>query len=252
MLSGPKSGILSPKRTVKFAELHALSSTPNLVSICREMPSLEVITLSVNSVSSLEPVSQCQQLSELYLRKNRIPSLAELFYLKGLPRLRVLWLAENPCCGTDPHRYRMTVLRNLPHLQKLDNQTVTEEELSRALMEGEEVTAPGGEGTGSGRPEMSYALSAADAAADTQQDTLSYGEETSVQGQLGLKSPSRDRFPSFSHREAVSSRKNRNNVLTAILLLLRELDAEGLEAVHQTVVSRLQALQKQEQQEDVE
>ncbi|XP_025841286.2 cilia- and flagella-associated protein 410 isoform X2 [Vulpes vulpes] len=242
----------------KASELHSVrklncwGSRLTDVSICREMPSLEVITLSVNSVSSLEPVSQCQQLSELYLRKNRIPSLAELFYLKGLPRLRVLWLAENPCCGTDPHRYRMTVLRNLPHLQKLDNQTVTEEELSRALMEGEEVTAPGGEGTGSSRPEMSYTLSAADATADTQQDTLSYGEETSVQGQLGLKSPSRDRFPSFSHREAVSSRKNRNNVLTAILLLLRELDAEGLEAVHQTVVSRLQALQKQEQQEDVE
>ncbi|XP_048960553.1 cilia- and flagella-associated protein 410 isoform X2 [Canis lupus baileyi] len=286
----------------KASELHSVrklncwGSRLTDVSICREMPSLEVITLrrapnpgparpsdvghvagppelqrhsgswlrgrtegpgvlaelSVNSVSSLEPVSQCQQLSELYLRKNRIPSLAELFYLKGLPRLRVLWLAENPCCGTDPHRYRMTVLRNLPHLQKLDNQTVTEEELSRALMEGEEVTAPGGEGTGSGQPEMSYALSTVDAAADTQQDTLSYGEETSVQGQLGLKSPSRDRFPSFSHREAVSSRKNRNNVLTAILLLLRELDAEGLEAVHQTVVSRLQALQKQEQQEDVE
>ncbi|KAM8906905.1 cilia- and flagella-associated protein 410 isoform 2-T2 [Lycaon pictus] len=242
----------------KASELHSVrklncwGSRLTDVSICREMPSLEVITLSVNSVSSLEPVSQCQQLSELYLRKNRIPSLAELFYLKGLPRLRVLWLAENPCCGTDPHRYRMTVLRNLPHLQKLDNQTVTEEELSRALMEGEEVTAPGGEGMGSGQPEMSYALSTADAAADTQQDTLSYGEETSVQGQLGLKSPSRDRFPSFSHREAVSSRKNRNNVLTAILLLLRELDAEGLEAVHQTVVSRLQALQKQEQQEDVE
>lgn len=77
---------------------------------------------SVNSVSTLEPVSQCRQLSELYLRKNRIPSLAELFYLKGLPRLRVLWLAENPCCGPDPHLYRMTVLRNLPHLQKLDNQ----------------------------------------------------------------------------------------------------------------------------------
>lgn len=43
-----------------------------------------------------------------------------------------------------------------------------------------------------------------------------------------------------------------NNVLTAILLLLRELDAEGLEAVHQTVVSRLQALHKQELQEDME
>lgn len=80
------------------------------------------VPCSVNSVSTLEPVSQCPQLRELYLRKNRIPSLAELFHLKGLPRLRVLWLAENPCCGPDPHLYRMTVLRNLPHLQKLDNQ----------------------------------------------------------------------------------------------------------------------------------
>lgn len=43
-----------------------------------------------------------------------------------------------------------------------------------------------------------------------------------------------------------------NNVLTAILLLLRDLDTEGLEAVHQTVVSRLQALHRQELQEDVE
>ncbi|XP_040477764.1 cilia- and flagella-associated protein 410 isoform X2 [Ursus maritimus] len=303
----------------KASELHSVrklncwGSRLTDVSICREMPSLEVITLrlgkpctnqmrplgflaagqfgesgegasssalelppapwglkegtwespllaicwlfhlGVNSVSTLEPVSQCRQLSELYLRKNRIPSLAELFYLKGLPRLRVLWLAENPCCGTDPHLYRMTVLRNLPHLQKLDNQAVTEEELSRALMEGEEVTAPSGEGTGNGGPELSYALSAMDTAAGTQQASLSCGEEeTSVQSQLGLKPHSRDRFPSFSQRDAASSPKNRSNVLTAVLLLLRELDAEGLEAVHQTVVSRLQALHRQELQEDVE
>lgn len=77
---------------------------------------------SVNSVSTLEPVRGCRRLSELYLRRNRITSLDELFYLKDLPHLRVLWLAENPCCGTSPHLYRMTVLRNLPHLQKLDNQ----------------------------------------------------------------------------------------------------------------------------------
>uniref|UniRef100_M3YFC5 Cilia- and flagella-associated protein 410 n=1 Tax=Mustela putorius furo TaxID=9669 RepID=M3YFC5_MUSPF len=353
----------------KASELHSVrklncwGSRLTDVSICREMPSLEVITLSVNSVSTLEPVSQCRQLSELYLRKNRIPSLAELFYLKGLPRLRVLWLAENPCCGPDPHLYRMTVLRNLPHLQKLDNQPVTEEELSRALLEGEEVTAPGTEGTGNSGSELSYALSAMDTSAETRQDTLSCGEEeTSVQSQLGLKPPSRERFPSFSQRDAVSSHKNRvsvtwgqpgleaatspaaphvdggagqavdtqgprrtpkrrgavsshvcpdgreraaslwthtsrtgtisqsghilsmagrtgspalawpsgdvasvpwwgpqtvtlcpqNNVLSAVLLLLRELDAEGLEAVRQTVVGRLQALHKLELQEDVE
>ncbi|XP_044106762.1 cilia- and flagella-associated protein 410 [Neovison vison] len=243
----------------KASELHSVrklncwGSRLTDVSICREMPSLEVITLSVNSVSTLEPVSQCRQLSELYLRKNRIPSLAELFHLKGLPRLRVLWLAENPCCGPDPHLYRMTVLRNLPHLQKLDNQPVTEEELSRALLEGEEVTAPGVEGAGNGGSELSYALSAMDSSAETRQDTLSCGEEVaSVQSQLGLKPPSRERFPSFSQRDAVSGHKNRNNVLSAVLLLLRELDAEGLEAVRQTVVGRLQALHKLELQEDVE
>ncbi|XP_027816863.1 cilia- and flagella-associated protein 410 isoform X2 [Ovis aries] len=243
----------------KASELHSVrklncwGSRLTDISICREMPSLEVITLSVNSISSLEPVSCCRQLSELYLRKNRIPSLAELVHLKGLPRLRVLWLAENPCCGTCPHLYRMTVLRTLPQLQKLDNQAVTEEEVSRALMEGEEVTAPSREDLGNGPPELSYTLSAVDAATETTQDPLSLGEgEASDQGQLGLKPTSRDRFPPFSQREAASSRTSRSNILTAILMLLRELDIEGLEAVHQTVVSRLQALHKQELQEDME
>ncbi|XP_007172720.2 cilia- and flagella-associated protein 410 isoform X1 [Balaenoptera acutorostrata] len=244
----------------KASELHSVrklncwGSRLTDISICREMPSLEVITLSVNSISTLEPVSRCRQLSELYLRKNCIPSLAELFYLKGLPRLRVLWLAENPCCGVCPHRYRMTVLRNLPHLQQLDNQAVTEEEVSRALVEGEEVTAPSREDLGSGPPELSYTPSAVDATAEMPRDPLSLGEEetSSIQGQLGLKRPSRDQFPSFPQRAAQSSRKNRNNILTAVLLLLRELDSEGLEAVHQRVVSRLQALQKQELQEAME
>uniref|UniRef100_A0A2K6RVY5 Cilia- and flagella-associated protein 410 n=1 Tax=Rhinopithecus roxellana TaxID=61622 RepID=A0A2K6RVY5_RHIRO len=319
------------------------------ISICREMPSLEVITLSVNSISTLEPVSRCQRLSELYLRRNRIPSLAELFYLKGLPRLRVLWLAENPCCGASPHRYRMTVLRTLPRLQKLDNQAVTEEELSRALSEGEEITAaPEREGTGHGGPKPCFTLSSLSSAAETGQDALDSEEEAiRAQGELGLKPPSRDQFPSFSPRDASSSHRSRvaaaasahcteivgredgasqgleepcvcgsanahrcvthaphgavlapqpllvswsvecgpgpcwaegnrshmeevphtcsqaglllfrtplcpQNVLTAILLLLRELDAEGLEAVQVTVGSRLQALRREEVQEHAE
>ncbi|PNJ11381.1 C21orf2 isoform 1 [Pongo abelii] len=224
------------------------------ISICREMPSLEVITLSVNSISTLEPVSRCQRLSELYLRRNHIPSLAELFYLKGLPRLRVLWLAENPCCGTSPHRYRMTVLRTLPRLQKLDNQAVTEEELSRALSEGEEITAaPEREGTGHDGPKPCFTLSSLSSAAETGRDPLDSEEEatSSAQGELGLKPASQDQFPSFSPRDASSSHRSRN-VLTAILLLLRELDAEGLEAVQQTVGSRLQALRGEEVQEHAE
>ncbi|KAK2488851.1 hypothetical protein MC885_021580 [Smutsia gigantea] len=165
------------KLTRKMVLSRAKASELHSISICREMPSLEVITLSVNSISSLEPMSQCRQLSELYLRRNCIPSLTELSYLKGLPRLRVLWLAENPCCGADPRRYRMTVLRSLPHLQKLDNQSVTEEELSQALMEGEEVTAPSREGMGNGQPELSHTLHAVDSTAETRQDLLQPSEE---------------------------------------------------------------------------
>ncbi|XP_038605608.1 cilia- and flagella-associated protein 410 [Tachyglossus aculeatus] len=223
------------------------------ISICRELPSIEVITLSVNGVSSLEPISQCLHLSELYLRKNSISSLAELFYLKDLPRLRVLWLAENPCCGSDPHQYRMTVLRNLPNLQKLDNQHVTEEELSQALVEGEEIiTAPAHQDTENGHPEMSCDLSVSDSAAETETDPLNYSmEETNkIREQLGMKPLLRDRFSSFSPRETDSSRKKRNNILNAILLLLKELDTEGLDIIHQTIGSRLQALQRKECQEE--
>ncbi|XP_005070760.1 cilia- and flagella-associated protein 410 isoform X2 [Mesocricetus auratus] len=236
----------------KASELHSVrklncwGSQLTDISICREMPSLEVITLSVNSVSTLEPVRGCRRLSELYLRRNRIPSLDELFYLKDLPHLRVLWLAENPCCGTSPHLYRMTVLRNLPHLQKLDNQAVTEEELTRALMEGDEISAaPGRQDSGNGCPKPSYTLSSVSSTTETSQSLLSY-TETEVQGQTAG-----DQSPSFSQRDAVRSQKNKN-ILTAILLLLRELDTEGLEAVQQTVGSRLQALHRLEPQEDME
>lgn len=53
---------------------------------------------------------------------------------------------------------------------------VTEEEVSRALMEGEEVTAPSREDLGSGPPELSYTLSAVDAATETTQDPLNLGK----------------------------------------------------------------------------
>ncbi len=86
---------------------------------------------SVNQVCSLEHISSCQHLSELYLRRNKIPSLSELKHLQQLSRLKVLWLSENPCCDADPHKYRMTVIRNLPGLHRLDNQG---EHVQRSVM----------------------------------------------------------------------------------------------------------------------
>lgn len=50
--------------------------------------------------------------------------------------------------------------------------------------------------------------------------------------------------------KAVSVSSRQNNVLNAILLLTKELDAEGLEIVQQTVGRRLQAFRKKELQEE--
>ncbi|NXI25572.1 CU002 protein, partial [Sterrhoptilus dennistouni] len=222
------------------------------ISICRDLPNIEVITFSVNGISDLEPLHQCQNLSELYLRKNNIASLDELFYLKTLPRLRVLWLAENPCCGPDPHRYRMTVLRNLPSLQKLDNQAVTEEELSQALVDGVEITAPPARRSVENGWSECTASSAAGSTAEPDSEllTCSLDGTNKTQEELDMKLVPRDKYSCFSPQETDCSCKKSNNVLDAILLLMRELDAEGLEIIQQTVARRLQAFQKKELQEE--
>ena len=113
--------------THRAMSLFTLQQQHSLIQQCTE--SLEMIDefflfslCSVNSISSLSPLSGCLSLCELYLRKNNIPSLSELSHLRPLTRLRVLWLAENPCCGADLSQYRLTVLRCLPRLLKLDNQ----------------------------------------------------------------------------------------------------------------------------------
>ncbi|XP_062355306.1 cilia- and flagella-associated protein 410 [Cinclus cinclus] len=219
------------------------------ISICRDLPNIEVITFSVNGISDLEPLHQCQNLSELYLRKNNITSLDELFYLKTLPRLRVLWLAENPCCGPDPHRYRMTVLRNLPSLQKLDNQAVTEEELSQALVDGVEITAPPARRSVESSWSESTACSAAGSATEPESELLgcSLEETNRTQEELDMKPVPRDKYSSFYPQETDCSCKKRNNVLNAILLLMKELDAEGLEIIQQTVARRLQKKELQEE-----
>ncbi|XP_047445126.1 cilia and flagella associated protein 410 [Mugil cephalus] len=207
------------------------------ISIFSQMPNIEVLTLSVNSISSLSPLAGCLSLSELYLRRNMISSLSELTHLRPLTRLRVLWLAENPCCGSDSSQYRLTVLRCLPRLQKLDNQVVTEDELALALMEGEEVTTPPSSIQSqlptNGLPD-----------AETENDPLNYSmEETNkIREELGMKPLSRDKFSSLS---SPSTRENklsvkRTHILDAVLLLLRDLDEEELRVVHTATQNRLQ------------
>ncbi len=83
---------------------------------------MEILTLSVNDLTTLEDLKYCSNLSELYIRNNKIADLNEIYYLKNLKNLKILWLADNECANQI--NYRMTVLRNLPNLHKLDNSSI--------------------------------------------------------------------------------------------------------------------------------
>ncbi|XP_055901691.1 uncharacterized protein LOC106051154 isoform X1 [Biomphalaria glabrata] len=121
-------------------KLNCWGSSIGDVKIVRRMPNLEVCSLSVNKLTTLRDFAHCFNLKELYVRTNNIQCLGDIHYLKNLPKLRSLWLSENPCANTD--NYRMTVLKTLPQLQKLDNVVVTSEEMTRATEEGQDLPVP--------------------------------------------------------------------------------------------------------------
>lgn len=79
------------------------------VSLLQQMPNLEVLSLSVNSIDSLKEFRHCSRLQELYLRKNTVKDLQEVRYLQGLRDLKVLWLCDNPCA--DHPTYRLLVAK---------------------------------------------------------------------------------------------------------------------------------------------
>lgn len=96
------------------------------ISIIKELKNVEVVSLSVNKIKSLKYFSSCSKLTELYLRKNVIEDLDELYHLIECKLLRILWLGENPCCNNP--NYRSMTIRILPQILKLDNIVIENEE----------------------------------------------------------------------------------------------------------------------------
>ncbi|XP_037080318.1 protein tilB homolog isoform X3 [Pollicipes pollicipes] len=121
-------------------KLNCWGSEISDVSVVRKLPNIEVLALSVNNITTLVDFQYCHNLSELYIRQNNITDLNEVVYLKELPKLKALWLADNPCAQREG--YRLALLRTLPHLQKLDNTTVESEEVQKAMIHGEDLLHP--------------------------------------------------------------------------------------------------------------
>ncbi|XP_059085505.1 uncharacterized protein LOC131882366 isoform X5 [Tigriopus californicus] len=112
------------------------------ITVLRKLVNVEVLSLSVNCITSLSDIQNCKNLQELYIRKNKIPDLSEICWLKELSKLKSLWLEENPCVQDHGDVYRVTVIRNLPQLQKLDNLPVQSDEMADAMRRGMELVHP--------------------------------------------------------------------------------------------------------------
>ena len=126
---------LTEKEVLKNARVVSLEHVKTLncwarklkdVSILSQLTNLEVLNLSCNDVGTLESLTNCAKLTELYIRRNQLSDFKELQYLASLSKLEVLWLHDNPI-SSDPS-YRSKVIRMLPQVKKLDNQIVSEEE----------------------------------------------------------------------------------------------------------------------------
>lgn len=172
------------------------------VTLLDQMPNIEIVSLSVNKIYSLESFAQCPNLREIYLRKNCIEDLSEIRHLASLSQLSVLWLWDNPCA--EHPEYRAHIISLLPNLVKLDNQPITDEERSEAAKKpSREVLA-----------------------------------EIPKQAPRG---PCQNKKPLFQKREvAKTGNKSRNdNILCAVLALLKELDSQALGMVSREVEKRL-------------
>lgn len=112
------------------------------VSVLRKLSNVEVLSLSVNSIATLSDIGHCKNLQELYIRKNKIPDISEICWLQDLSRLKNLWLEENPCAEGASELYRLTVIKALPQLQKLDNIQVSSEEMAEACRKGLDLVHP--------------------------------------------------------------------------------------------------------------
>ena len=117
-------------RIESIRNLNLWGSNIEDISIIEEMPSLEIVSLSVNKIRTLRPFANLENLRELYLRRNLITNLNEIKYLTNCQNLNVLWLSENPIC--DNPNYRAVVICILPQLQKLDDIAITDEERDKA------------------------------------------------------------------------------------------------------------------------
>ena len=66
-----------------------LGAPDSQLSILSKMPNVEVLSLSINEVTTLRYFQSCTKLRELYLRRNQLANMNEIKHLAELSELKV-------------------------------------------------------------------------------------------------------------------------------------------------------------------
>ena len=226
----------------------------NDVKLLRQMPNVEVLSLSVNKISSLKEFGTCSKLEELYLRKNNITDLSEIRYLTNLQHLKILWLWDNPCFETP--NYREYVIKLLPNLEKLDNEQITPEERSAAAklninfgdlqINSKDQDVEPQDNSGKNIPDYQN------------QKSYDYDDPQNMQKPKGDVNKKMNALPEQNNRDKVLGREfereyyndsvkqeksvsnfRNENIISAISILLKELDEDGLDFLKKDIENRI-------------
>ncbi|RLV98970.1 hypothetical protein DV515_00010158 [Chloebia gouldiae] len=115
----------------KLKKLYLAKNTICSLEGLEEFEQLETLHLRDNKLEALDGFSNSMKcLQYLNLRSNGIKSFQEVEKLQVLHMLQALVLMDNPCA--EEPTYRLEVLSRLPQLQRLDKESIEEEEREEA------------------------------------------------------------------------------------------------------------------------
>ena len=106
--------------TIKTLNLWGLKLTD--ISILKDFPSLELISLSSNQIKDISAFKNSKNLRELYLKDNQIKDLSQIEYLKGCSKLEKLIVKNNPIVNIP--NYFDKIIDILPQLKNLDDKDI--------------------------------------------------------------------------------------------------------------------------------
>ncbi|SBO28473.1 dynein light chain 1, putative [Plasmodium knowlesi strain H] len=95
---------------------------------------LKQLWISYNNIDKLDNLQSLKKLQVLYLFHNKIKNIEEVDKLSVLPELAELGLKGNPLYEGKTNEYmKLVILKKLPQLKVVDNETITEKQRNDAL-----------------------------------------------------------------------------------------------------------------------